>query len=106
MTKTSTVTKQSQKTQITNQKPPMYCVFILNDDYTPMDFVVQVLKQFFSMNDNDAHQLMMTVHSTGAGICGIFPHEIAEMRVSQVMNCAKKNNHPLRCTMKAEEISS
>jgi len=84
------------------QKPSMYKVLLLNDDYTPMDFVVTILERFFSKNETEAVEIMMTVHRKGVGLCGIFTYEIAETKVSQVMEYAKKNEQPLQCTMEKE----
>ena len=81
------------------QRPPLYKVILLNDDYTPMEFVVQVLEQFFAMNHEKAVQVMLQVHTRGQGVCGIFSHDIAEMKVAQVGDYARKNQHPLQCRM-------
>ena len=84
-------------------KPPkQYKVFVVNDDYTPMDFVVQVMIMFFSMDEAKATRVMMSVHTKGKGICGIFSHEIAETKVDQVNEYSRLNQHPLMCTM--EEV--
>ncbi len=83
----------------TLQKPPLYKVLLLNDDYTPMDFVVVVLEQFFRKNREEATQIMLNVHQRGAGVCGIFTREIAETKVDQVMEFAGQNQHPLQCTL-------
>ncbi|MFT4178204.1 MAG: ATP-dependent Clp protease adapter ClpS [Thermomonas sp.] len=80
-------------------RPPMYSVFLLNDDYTPMDFVVDVLMRFFSMNIENATQVMLHVHTRGRGVCGVFTREIAESKVAQVNEYARLNHHPLLCTM-------
>lgn len=81
-------------------KPPsMYKVILNNDDYTPMDFVVEVLKRFFRLDDEKANQVMLTVHYDGKGVCGIYTAEIAETKVAQVSEYAKKHQHPLLCTM-------
>ena len=81
-------------------KPPkQYKVFVINDDYTPMEFVVQVLTMFFSMDHAKATRVMMSVHTKGKGICGIFSHEIAETKVDQVNEYSRMNQHPLMCTM-------
>ncbi|TZF91298.1 ATP-dependent Clp protease adapter ClpS [Cognatilysobacter lacus] len=79
--------------------PPMYSVFLLNDDYTPMDFVVDVLTRFFALNIENATQVMLHVHTRGRGVCGVFTREIAESKVSQVNEYARLNQHPLLCTM-------
>lgn len=81
-------------------KPPkQYKVIVLNDDYTPMEFVIQVLMIFFGMDDAKATRVMMSVHTKGKGICGIFSHEIAETKVDQVNEFSRMNQHPLMCTM-------
>ncbi|MDH5189615.1 MAG: ATP-dependent Clp protease adapter ClpS [Gammaproteobacteria bacterium] len=81
------------------KRPPMYKVILLNDDYTPMEFVVHVLEKFFGMTREKAVQVMLQVHTKGIGICGIFTREIAETKVSQVNDFSNKNQHPLQCTM-------
>lgn len=81
--------------------PPMYKVLLLNDDYTPMAFVEYLLQKFFGMSDDMAHRVMMSVHTQGKGVCGIFSKEIAETKVSQVNNFARQHQHPLLCTMEA-----
>lgn len=81
-------------------KPPrMYQVVLLNDDYTPMEFVVMVLKRFFSMDLEQATRVMLHVHQKGVGICGVFTYEVAETKVNQVMDFARQNSHPLQCTL-------
>ena len=81
-------------------KPPkQYKVFVINDDYTPMEFVVQVLIMFFSMDEAKATRVMMSVHTKGRGICGIYSHEIAETKVDQVNEYSRMNQHPLMCSM-------
>lgn len=84
------------------QRPPMYKVMILNDDYTPMEFVVHVLERFFGMTHSQAFELMLTVHKKGLAVAGIYSHEIAETKVSQVMDFARRHQHPLQCTMEKE----
>jgi ATP-dependent Clp protease adaptor protein ClpS len=79
--------------------PSMYKVILLNDDYTPMEFVVQVLQKFFSKSREQATQIMLQVHTEGAGVCGVYPHGIAETKVNQVMGFAQEHQHPLQCTM-------
>jgi ATP-dependent Clp protease adaptor protein ClpS len=84
-------------------KPPkMYKVILLNDDYTPMDFVVEVLESFFRMNREQATRVMMNVHVKGAGVCGVFTRDIAETKVEQVNDYARNNQHPLLCAMEEE----
>lgn len=87
------------KTRTAPKKPSQYKVLLLNDDYTPMEFVVMVLKRFFRMDLEQATQVMLHVHQRGVGVCGIFPYEVAETKVNQVMDCARENQHPLQCTL-------
>jgi len=79
--------------------PPMYQVVLLNDDYTPMDFVVAVLQQFFGLDLEQATQIMLHVHTRGRGVCGVFTREVAESKVAQVNEFSRMNQHPLLCTM-------
>jgi ATP-dependent Clp protease adaptor protein ClpS len=81
------------------KKPPMYSVMLLNDDYTPMEFVVHVLEKFFNLNRNLATHVMLEVHTKGKGVCGVFTHEIAETKVMQVNSYSKEHEHPLLCTL-------
>ena len=90
------LSKQEEKQ---TDKPPMYEVCLLNDDYTPMEFVVHVLERFFSKTREEATKIMLHVHQQGVGICGVFSYEIAETKVMQVMDCARQNQHPLQCTI-------
>ncbi|MEC9248539.1 MAG: ATP-dependent Clp protease adapter ClpS [Pseudomonadota bacterium] len=85
------------------KKPKMYRVIMLNDDYTPMEFVVHVLESFFSMDRQMATKVMLEVHTKGKGICGIFPYDLAETKASQVIEYARQNEHPLVCTVETEE---
>jgi len=87
------------KTRTKPKKPSQYKVLMLNDDYTPMEFVVMVLKRFFSMDMDEATRVMLHVHQRGVGVCGIFPYEVAETKVNQVMDYARENQHPLQCTL-------
>ena len=87
------------KTRAKPKKPSQFKVLMLNDDYTPMEFVVVVLKRFFQMDLEQATRVMLHVHQRGVGVCGIFPYEIAETKVNQVMDFAKKHQHPLQCTL-------
>ena len=87
------------KTRAKPKKPSMFKVLMLNDDYTPMEFVVIVLKRFFHMDLEQATRVMLHVHQRGVGVCGIFPYEIAETKVNQVMDFARQNQHPLQCTL-------
>ena len=87
------------KTLTKPKKPSQFKVLMLNDDYTPMEFVVIVLKRFFSMDMDQATRVMLHVHQKGVGVCGVFPYEIAETKVNQVMDFAGQNQHPLQCTL-------
>jgi ATP-dependent Clp protease adaptor protein ClpS len=87
------------KTRAKPKKPSQYKVLLLNDDYTPMEFVVIVLKRFFRMDMEEATRVMLHVHQRGVGVCGIFPYEVAETKVNQVMDFARQNQHPLQCTL-------
>jgi ATP-dependent Clp protease adaptor protein ClpS len=87
------------KTRAKPKKPSQFKVLMLNDDYTPMEFVVIVLKRFFQMDMEQATRVMLHVHQKGVGVCGIFPYEIAETKVNQVMDFARQNQHPLQCTL-------
>lgn len=90
------------KTRATTQRPPMYKVMLLNDDYTPMEFVVHVLERFFGLNHAQAFEIMLTVHKKGLAVVGVFSHEIAETKVAQVMDFALRHQHPLQCTLEKE----
>ncbi len=85
------------------KRPPLYKVMLLNDDFTPMEFVVMVLERFFGLNHAQAFEIMLTVHEKGLAVVGVFSHEIAETKVAQVMDAARQNQHPLQCTMEKEE---
>jgi ATP-dependent Clp protease adaptor protein ClpS len=87
------------KTRAKPKKPSQFKVLMLNDDYTPMEFVVLVLKRFFHMDLEQATRVMLHVHQKGVGVCGVFPYEIAETKVNQVMDFARQNQHPLQCTL-------
>ncbi|WP_407644600.1 ATP-dependent Clp protease adapter ClpS [Erythrobacter mangrovi] len=87
------------KTRAKPKKPSQYKVLLLNDDYTPMEFVVIVLKRFFKMDMEEATRVMLHVHQKGVGVCGIFPYEVAETKVNQVMDFSRQNQHPLQCTL-------
>jgi ATP-dependent Clp protease adaptor protein ClpS len=91
---------QEAKPQL--KKPQLYKVILLNDDYTPMEFVVRVLERFFHKNREEATHIMLHVHQKGLGICGVFTREVAETKVRQVMLFAAENQHPLQCTMEPE----
>jgi ATP-dependent Clp protease adaptor protein ClpS len=84
------------------QKPSLYRVLLLNDDYTPMEFVVYVLEQFFNKSREDATRIMLHVHQHGVGVCGVFTFEVAETKVAQVIDAARRNQHPLQCTMEKD----
>jgi ATP-dependent Clp protease adaptor protein ClpS len=96
---TELLTKAKPKTK----RPPMYKVMLLNDDFTPMEFVVHVLERFFGLNHAQAFEIMLTVHKKGLAVVGVFSHEIAETKVAQVMDFARRHQHPLQCTMEKEE---
>ena len=85
------------------KRPPLYKVLILNDDYTPMEFVVEVLEVFFRMNREQATHVMLTVHTQGKGVCGIFTRDIAETKAAQVNQYAREQEHPLLCEIEAME---
>jgi ATP-dependent Clp protease adaptor protein ClpS len=87
------------KTKPQTKRPNLYRVLLLNDDYTPMEFVVHVLERFFNKDQESAHRIMMHVHQHGIGECGIFTYEVAETKVTQVMDFARKHQHPLQCIM-------
>ena len=91
------LTVQESKPKL--KRPPLYKVLLLNDDYTPMEFVVQVLETFFTMDREKATQIMLHVHTRGIGVCGVFTREIAETKVAKVNDYARSNQHPLLCTM-------
>lgn len=84
------------------QKPPLYKVILLNDDYTPMEFVVMVLQRFFQKNREEATRIMLHVHQKGIGVCGVFTRELAETKVRQVTLFSNENQHPLQCTMEPD----
>lgn len=90
------------KTRPKVKKPSLYKVLMLNDDYTPMEFVVHVLERYFGKNAEEATRIMLHVHQKGVGICGVFTFEVAETKVNQVMDLARKNQHPLQCTLEKE----
>ena len=90
------------KTRPKVKKPSLYRVLLLNDEYTPMEFVVHVLQKYFNKGLDDATQVMLHVHQNGVGVCGTFTYEIAETKVTQVIDSARRNQHPLQCTMEKE----
>ncbi|WP_025561253.1 ATP-dependent Clp protease adapter ClpS [Sphingomonas sp. UNC305MFCol5.2] len=87
------------RTRTRTKKPTPYRVLMLNDDYTPMEFVVLCLQRFFRMNMEEATRVMLHVHQRGVGVCGVFSYEVAETKVSQVIDFARQNQHPLQCTL-------
>jgi len=95
---TSVITRTRAKTQ----RPPLYKVLLLNDDYTPMEFVVHVLERFFGLTHQQAFEIMLTVHKKGLAVVGVFSFEVAETKVAQVMDFARRHQHPLQCTMEKE----
>ena len=95
---TGVVTRVKPKTK----KPSMYKVLLLNDDYTPMEFVVYVLKHFFNKRSEEATRIMLHVHQRGVGVCGVYSYEVAETKVAQVTDFARKNEHPLQCTLEKD----
>ena len=95
---TSVVTKTRTRTE----RPPLYKVMLLNDDYTPMEFVVHVLERFFGLTHAQAFEIMLTVHKKGLAVVGVFSFEVAETKVAQVMDFARRHQHPLQCTMEKE----
>ena len=95
---TATITKPKTK----SKRPSLYRVLLLNDDYTPMEFVVLVLQDVFNKTREDAMQIMLHVHNQGVGECGVYPFEVAETKVTRVMDAARKNQHPLQCVMEKQ----
>ena len=90
------------KTKPRTKKPSMYKVLLLNDDYTPMEFVVHVLEGLFGKGLEDATRIMLHVHRRGVGVCGVYSYEVAESKVGQVVDLARKNEYPLQCTMEKD----
>jgi ATP-dependent Clp protease adaptor protein ClpS len=95
---TGVVVKAKTKTK----KPSMYKVLMLNDDYTPMEFVVHIIERFFNKNRQEATRIMLHVHRRGVGICGVYTYEVAETKVTQVMDFARQHQHPLQCTLEKD----
>ena len=85
------------------KRPPMYCVVLMNDDYTPMDFVIEILQQYFALNLDQATQVMLTVHYEGKGIAGVYPRDIAETKANQVNNYARSQGYPLFCQIEPKD---
>lgn len=90
------------KTRPKTKRPSLYKVLLLNDDYTPMEFVVHVLQRYFNKQRDEAERIMLHVHQKGVGVCGVYTFEVAETKVTQVMDFARANHHPLQCTMEKE----
>lgn len=90
------------RTKTRTKKPSLYKVLLLNDDYTPMEFVVHVLERFFNKGREEATRIMLHVHQRGVGVCGVYTYEVAETKVTQVMEFARQHQHPLQCTMEKE----
>lgn len=95
-------TETITKTRLKTKRPSLYRVLLLNDDYTPMEFVILVLQDVFNKSREDAMQIMLHVHQKGVGECGIYPYEVAETKVTRVMDMARKNQHPLQCVMEKQ----
>jgi ATP-dependent Clp protease adaptor protein ClpS len=100
--KGGTTTGVVVKTRPKTKKPSMYKVLMLNDDYTPMEFVVLVLERFFNKNREEATRIMLHVHRRGVGVCGVFTYEVAETKVTEVMDFARQHQHPLQCTLEKD----
>ena len=90
------------KTRPKTKRPPLYKVLLINDDYTPMEFVVMILEKFFGLTNAQAFDIMITVHKKGLAVVGVFSYEVAETKVAQVMDCARQHQHPLQCKMEKE----
>ncbi len=95
-------TGAATKTRTRTRRPSLYRVLLLNDDYTPMEFVVLILQEVFNKSREDAWTIMLHVHQKGVGECGVFPFEVAETKVTRVMDIARKNQHPLQCVMEKQ----
>jgi len=92
----------SVKSRSSVQRPSMYKVLLLNDDYTPMDFVIEVLQRFFHKTIEEATEIMLKVHNDGVGVCGVYTFEVAETKAGQVVDLARRSQHPLQCTIEKE----
>ncbi len=92
----------TEKVKEKTKKPSLYKVLLLNDDYTPMEFVVHILEKYFNKNRSEAERIMLQVHHRGVGVCGVFTYEVVETKVTQVMLFAQEHQHPLQCTMEKE----
>jgi len=99
MTESKSEAVKLPQEKVKHKPPPLYKILLLNDDFTPMEFVVEVLKLFFSMNQEQATLIMLKVHTEGVGVCGIYPGDIASTKVKQVIEFSRMNQHPLRCVM-------
>jgi len=97
-----TGTGVATRTRPKTKKPSMYKVLMLNDDYTPMEFVVHVLERFFNKGREEATRIMLNVHQKGVGVCGVYTYEVAETKVNQVMDLARQQQHPLQCTIEKD----
>ena len=91
------------QTRIKTKKPSLYRVLLLNDDYTPMEFVVYILERYFNRSREQATRIMLHVHQKGVGLCGVYTYEVAETKVAQVLDLAKRHEHPLQCVMEKED---
>ena len=91
------------QTKPKTKRPPLYKVLLLNDDYTPMEFVVYILEQFFNRSREQATRIMLHVHQKGVGLCGVYTYEVAETKVAQVLDLAKRHEHPLQCVMEKDD---
>jgi ATP-dependent Clp protease adaptor protein ClpS len=93
----------STQTRVRTKKPSLYRVLLLNDDYTPMEFVVYILERFFNRSREQATRIMLHVHQKGVGLCGVYTYEVAETKVAQVLDLAKRHEHPLQCVMEKDD---
>ncbi|MCA8901718.1 MAG: ATP-dependent Clp protease adapter ClpS [Hyphomonas sp.] len=93
----------STQTRVRTKKPSLYRVLLLNDDYTPMEFVVHILERFFNRSREQATRIMLHVHQKGVGLCGVYTFEVAETKVAQVLDLAKRHEHPLQCVMEKDD---
>lgn len=91
------------RTRVKTKKPSLYRVMLLNDDYTPMEFVVWILERFFNKSREEATRIMLHVHQKGVGLCGVYTYEVAETKVAQVLDTAQRNEHPLQCIMEKDD---
>lgn len=91
------------ETRVRTKKPSLYRVLLLNDDYTPMEFVVFVLERFFNRSREQATRIMLHVHQKGVGLCGVYTYEVAETKVAQVLDLARRHEHPLQCVMEKDD---